>query len=58
MTHDVQRMRWFYCPRADGRDEYVCEHGIGHGNHVHGCDGCCRRSDFPLGQKLREVKRR
>lgn len=30
------------------RGEYDCPHGIGHGNHVHGCDGCCRRDDFPL----------
>ena len=39
--------------RADGRVEWICEHGIGHTMHVpekykddwawwvHGCDGCC-----------------
>jgi hypothetical protein len=30
------------------RGEYTCLHGIGHGNHIHGCDGCCQRDDFPL----------
>ena len=36
-------------PRADGRMEWTCEHGVGHGNHVHGCceAGCCGRTDFP-----------
>jgi len=23
------------------RGETLCTHGIGHGDHVHGCDGCC-----------------
>ena len=38
--------------RQIGRDmhrrlfiEAICEHGIGHHNGVHGCDGCC--SDMP-----------
>lgn len=30
------------------RGEYSCAHGVGHGNHTHGCDGCCARKDFPL----------
>lgn len=32
------------------RGEYSCPHGVGHGNHVHGCCGykCCTRPDFPL----------
>ncbi len=34
------------------RGEYRCPHGIGHGNHVHGCDGCCSRDDFPLREKV------
>ena len=33
------------------RGEYNCPHGVGHGNHVHGCDGCCSRPDFPLRAK-------
>jgi hypothetical protein len=27
--------------------EWTCSHGIGHGNHIHGCDGCCERTDYP-----------
>jgi hypothetical protein len=30
------------------RGEYSCPHGIGHGNHIHSCDGCCFRDDYPL----------
>ena len=56
-------MKWIPSPRADGRMEWICEHGVGHGNHVHGCchKGCCGRDDFP-GTKViktdnkREVK--
>jgi hypothetical protein len=35
------------------RKEWICEHGVGHYDYnlvsysVHGCDGCCTRSDFP-----------
>jgi hypothetical protein len=29
------------------RGEYICPHGCRHGNHIHGCDGCCSRDDFP-----------
>ena len=39
--------------RADGRVEWVCEHGVGHTvynpndwgeyTYVHGCDGCCTK---------------
>lgn len=47
---------WPYYPRADGRMERLCPHGIGHPDSdaasfqaktrgqwvwVHGCDGCC-----------------
>jgi hypothetical protein len=38
---------WSPLPRADGRMEWMCIHGVGHGNHVHGCDGCCSRHDYP-----------
>lgn len=27
--------------RTESVDEWVCAHGIGHGNHPHSCDGCC-----------------
>ncbi len=35
------------------RHEYNCPHGVGHGNHVHGCCShrCCARDDFPLNSK-------
>lgn len=26
--------------------EYACPHGVGHGQHVHGCDGCCSSESF------------
>ena len=38
--------------RADGRVEWICEHGVGHtiysrNNHYeHGCDGCCKNIKF------------
>ena len=38
---------WSAVRREDGRREWNCPHGVGHGNHVHGCDGCCGRADFP-----------
>lgn len=25
----------------DGDREWLCRHGVGHGNHEHTCDGCC-----------------
>lgn len=34
------------------RGEWSCPHGVGHGNHIHGCDGCCGRDDYP-GRKTR-----
>lgn len=47
-------MRWRKSIREDGRVEFICEHGIGHGLHVHGCDGCCGRPDFPLGRRAKK----
>jgi hypothetical protein len=40
---------WKDGKRADGRQEWLCPHGVGHGNHVHGCcqNGCCSRADYP-----------
>ena len=40
------------------RGEYNCPHGVGHGNHVHGCDGCCQRDDFPLNKANIEETRK
>lgn len=47
---DTKSMKWYKNVREDGRIEYVCEHGVGHSNEVHGCCGysCCRRKDYPL----------
>ena len=28
------------------RQELYCEHGVGHGYHVHGCCGCCGDPSF------------
>lgn len=52
------REDWPYFPRADGRMERLCPHGVGHSDPnntrwlqkiaphlapgIHGCDGCCR----------------
>jgi hypothetical protein len=35
------------------RGEYSCPHGVGHGNHIHGCcqERCCTREDFPPRKK-------
>ena len=55
-------MKWTKTQRTSGLIEWVCEHGVGHpdkasvdemeangrpGYGVHGCDGCCKREDFP-----------
>lgn len=40
------------------RGEYSCPHGVGHGNHIHGCDGCCQREDFPIPKENRSKKDR
>jgi hypothetical protein len=55
-TTPEQPMKWVDAPRADGRMEWCCEHEVGHGNHVHGCDGCCERDDYP-GRKTTDGKR-
>lgn len=25
--------------------EFICEHGVGHHNGIHGCDGCCDKPE-------------
>ena len=32
--------------KSGKRTEWICPHGIGHHQGVHGCDGCCK--DEPL----------
>ena len=51
-------MEWKRVIRSDGRIEWLCEHGVGHGNHIHGCDGCCSREDFPLRKEKQAVNRK
>jgi hypothetical protein len=26
--------------------ELQCPHHVGHGKHIHGCDGCCNEPEF------------
>lgn len=28
----------------DGDEEWLCQHGVGHGENVHTCDGCCLKA--------------
>jgi hypothetical protein len=39
------------------RQELYCEHGVGHGFHVHGCDGCCADPSFAKEFKRWQKKR-
>lgn len=43
----MKGMDWYRTRRADGRIEWICAHGVGHGSHIHGCDSCCSRKDYP-----------
>lgn len=47
---------WEPYPRADGRMEWLCEHGIGHGEHSHCCDGCCDDNPTYPGRVVKEKK--
>jgi hypothetical protein len=38
------------------RQEIYCEHGVGHGYHVHGCDGCCGHKSF--GKEFKKWQRK
>lgn len=47
--------------RADGRIEWLCEHGVGHtvwypelSESVHGCDGCCAELVMPKTENAKE----
>jgi hypothetical protein len=50
-------MKWKKNIRWDngGEVEWICEHGVGHyaDLSIHGCDGCCKRADFP-GRKAKK----
>jgi hypothetical protein len=45
--HPLDTAYWIY---SGYRGEFNCPHGVGHGNHIHGCchKHCCTRDDFPL----------
>jgi hypothetical protein len=45
--HPFDTDYWTY---SGYRGEFNCPHGVGHGNHIHGCchEHCCTRADFPL----------
>ena len=47
MENKTQTKNWHWpiCNRHDGKIEWACRHGIGHGE-VHGCDGCCSDPNF------------
>ena len=31
--------------RANGLEEWICEHGVGHHQGRHGCCGCCSKEE-------------
>ena len=35
----------------DGEREWLCKHGVGHGENVHTCDGCCSITQSVLRKK-------
>ena len=49
-----------YIVGDDGHLEWLCEHGIGHGNHPHSCDGCClkrKKKDEPKRKRKSSARR-
>ena len=52
VVKDKSLWKWPIYPKRDGKLEYSCRHGIGHGG-VHGCDGCCSDPNFPIPAKGR-----
>jgi hypothetical protein len=38
--------------RSNGLIEVICQHGIGHHNGIHGCDGCCAICPDELWEKV------
>jgi hypothetical protein len=43
--------KYHECDYVDYRQELYCPHGIGHGHHVHGCDGCCSKKEWKAAWK-------
>jgi hypothetical protein len=43
----LKKWKWPYLRVSfAGNKEYCCPHGVGHGEGIHGCDGCCKGIDF------------
>jgi len=40
----------------DGDEEWLCQHGVGHGENVHTCDGCCLKAVSHLAPKRVKTK--
>ena len=38
--------------RSNGLIEAICDHGVGHHNGVHGCDGCCNNMPKEIKDQL------
>jgi len=43
---DKRPAQYHECDYSRMRDELYCPHGVGHGPHVHGCDGCCSTPEW------------
>ena len=48
----VIRSTYHGCDYVSIRNELYCPHGVGHGPHVHGCDGCCSKDDWKAAWKM------
>jgi len=48
----IKKWGWPYI----GRGELACEHFIGHGPQIHGCDGCCNRKEYKKKIKTLKIK--
>lgn len=49
---------WHWPQNRWSKVEYACPHGIGHGEDVHGCDGCCSSPSYKRAIKRSKAKRK
>lgn len=47
---------WHWPQNRWTKIEYACPHGVGHGEGIHGCDGCCRAKSFK--RRLKRAKKK
>lgn len=47
------KKKWHWPPARFG--ELYCRHRVGHGLHIHGCDGCCNSVEFDEAWVKRKV---